>query len=360
MYLLHASLRGVAPFDDLDLSFAHEDGSARLLTAIEGGPGVGKTALLTMMAAARPGHAIVPMSVAPSSGRTPPHASCAWFLGRDDPERPHPLRTATPNTPAGEKDEAAILRRREQSLFDRRARQGGFVFLAFPSTRWFSRQPVALHAPLRSVARYDVRSTTPLDDANRYDLTRDTKMALAYAAISAAMVPSSLRDRTEREDTAPHRLDMRKLGVAMHEVVDAFADVAGYAYAGLDPASLEPLFAGPSERHVVFDALPTQARHLVAFAALTVRTLWAAYPGDDPRQMEGVVAIDELDLHQDPALHGRLVDTLRTTLPCLQWIVTTSSPTLTAHCTREEVVALRRLPTEPFVEAYTGDSARTH
>ena len=361
MYLLHASLRGVAPFDDLDLSFAHEDGSARLLTAIEGGPGLGKTALLTMIAACRPGHAIVPMSVAPSSGRTPPHASCAWFLGRDDPERPHALRTATPNAPTGtDKDELAILRRREQSLFDRRAKHSGFVFLAFPSTRWFSRQPVALHAPLRSVARYDVRATTPLDDANRYDLTRDTKMALAYAAIAASLVPQSQRERSERKARAPHWLDMRKLGTAMHEVVDAFTEVAGFGYVGLDPASLEPLFSDPSGRHVIFDALPTQVRHLVAFAALTLRTLWAAYPGEDPRQMEGVVAIDEVDLHQDPALHGRLVDTLRSTLPQLQWIVTTSSAALTAHCTRDEVVALRRLPTDEFVGVYTGDSARTH
>jgi hypothetical protein len=360
VYLLHASMRGVAPFDDLDLSFAHEDGSARLMTAIEGGPGVGKTALLTMIAAARPGHAIVPMSVAPVAGKPTPFAACSWHPGIDDPERPHPLRTVTPNTPLSDKDDDAVLRRREQSLFDRRAKQGGFVFLAFPSTRWFSRQPVTLHAPLRSVGRYDVRATTPLDDANRYDLTRDTKMALAYAGIASALVPASQRERAERRAKVPRWTDMRKLGTAMHEVVDAFAQVAGFGYVGLDPSSVEPLFSSPADLHIPFDALPTQARHLVAIAAITIRTLWAAYPGRDPREMEGVVAIDEVDLHQDPTSHERLVATLRQVLPRIQWILTSSSPALAACCEGAEVVALRRMPSEEFVGVFVGASARTH
>jgi len=257
-------------------------------------------------------------------------------------------------------DETASLRRREQSVFDRHAKQGGYVVVAFPATRWFSRQPVSLHAPLRSIGRYDVRTTTPLDDAARFDLTRDAKQALAYAGIAAALVPSSQRERAERRGRAGRWLDMRKLGVAMQDTVDTFARLGGFEYVGLDPPSFEPVFASEGGRHIGFDGLPTRVRHLVAFASVTIRTLWAAYPGQDPREVEGVVMIDEIDVHQDAAVQDRLVATLRSTLPKVQWILTSSSPTLAASCSPEEVLALRRLPENERVELFVGDTALTH
>jgi hypothetical protein len=359
VYLLHATLRGVAPFGEIELPFRTADGQPRLLTIVHGGAGVGKTALLTMIAAARPGHEVVVMSVAPS-GDVPPHAMCEWYLGHDDPERPHPLFTVTPNAPIEVGDEEATLRRREQGLFDRRAKRGGFVVVAFPATRWFSRQPVSLHAPLRSIGRYDVRTTTPLDDTARFDLTRETKQALAYAGIGAALVPASQRERAERRGRSDRWLDMRRLGTAMHDTVDAFARLGGYAYVGLDPPSFEPVFATGSGRYIGFDGLPTHVRHLVAFAAITTRTLWAAYPGQDPREMEGVALIDEIDLHQDPAVHSRIVETLRSTLPRVQWILATSSAALAASANHDDVLALRRLPEDERVELFLGPAARTH
>jgi hypothetical protein len=55
---------------------------------------------------------------------------------------------------------------------------------------WFSRQPIALSAPARTVARYDVRASASGDDATRSDLARETKQALVYAAIAAALSPA--------------------------------------------------------------------------------------------------------------------------------------------------------------------------
>lgn len=360
MYLLSAMLLGVAPFGEVELPFRAGDGGPRMLTLVSGGAGVGKSAVLTMLAAARPGHAVVPTSVAAASRDVPPHAICEWHLGRDDRERPHPLWTSTPNTPTPAGDEAAVLRRREQGLFDRQAKRGGFVMVAFPATRWFSRQPVSMHAPLRSIGRYDVRSTTPLEDAQRFDLTRETKQALAYAAIGAALVPASQRERATRQAGAGRWLDMRLFGTAMHDTIGAFARLGGFSYIGLDPPSFEPVFAAGSGRQLGFDGLPTRVRHLVAFAALTVRALWAAYPGEDPREAEGIALIDEIDLHQDPAVFDDLLATLRTALPRVQWILTSSSAELAASCARDEVLALRRLPEDDRVALFVGASARTH
>ena len=120
------------------------------------------------------------------------------------------------------------------------------------------------------------------------------------------------------------------------------------------------MFTDSASRVFSFDALPTRVRHLVAFVALPLRALWAAYPGRDPREGEAVVVIDELDLHQDPAIHPRLVNALRVALPGVQWIVTTSASAIAGSCDTKDVLALRRLPELDRIELFVGSEARTH
>jgi hypothetical protein len=363
MHLAHATLRGVAPFGELEASFCDEHGEPRPVTVVHGGAGVGKTTLLQALACTRPGHA----TVVPGLGMAeegPPHVRCAWHLGEDERARPHPLWVSTPGSaPAlGAPDDEAALQRREQGLFDRRAReQGGFVFLLFPANRWFSRQAVSLHAPARSLMRYDVRATTALDQTSSADLTRETKQALAYAAITAALSsgPTS-NDGLGGPITGRPRVDPRLLGAAMREAVDSLVRLTGLRYEGLDPLSLEPRFVSAGGRHLDFDAMPTRTRHLVAYVAITIKTLWAAYPTADPRTAEGVVAIDDADLHQDAHVLAELIATLRTTLLGVQWILTTASPQLAAAAAPGQVLALRRLSEDDHVSLFVDEHARTH
>jgi len=224
------------------------------------------------------------------------------------------------------------------------------VFLGILATRWFSRQPIVISAPARSVARYDVRTPLLLDDTARADLARETKQALAYAAIAVAL--AGARDREER------RYDL--FGDAMRAAVDRLAELAGFRYLGVDPHSLEPLFAEGSGPRRPFDALPTRARHLVAFAALSVRVLWAAYPEQDPRDSEGLIAIDDVELYQDNHALGRLGAALREALPAAQWILTTASPVLAASAEAGEVIALRRVSQGDTVAVFAGDEALIH
>jgi hypothetical protein len=359
VYLLEAQVYCVPPFGTMRFPFRDDEGAPRMMTVVHGAGGVGKTALLHVLASTRPGHAIV-LGAPRAPDLPPPHAACDWLLGEDDPDRPHALTVVTPNVRRPPDDELAALRRREQGLFDRKAREGGFVFLAMSSARWFSRQPVALHAPLRTVASYDVRTTANLDDASRCDLTRDTKQALAYASIASALAPGTHRERNRLHTRRGGRLDTRLLGTAMHEMVDAIARLVGFTYVGLEPTSLEPTFVTRGGRALTFDQLPTRARHLVAFAALPIRTLWAAYPGRDPRIGEAVIAIDEVDLHQDPTVQERLASALRTCLPRVQWILTTTSPVVASSCDARDVLALRRLPDDEHIELFMDEQARTH
>ncbi|MEX1367144.1 MAG: hypothetical protein AB1Z98_28715 [Nannocystaceae bacterium] len=360
MRLVHAMLSGVVPFGELEVDFRDAHGDPRSVTVVHGGAGVGKTTLLNALACTRPGHTTVGSSLR-STEQGPARVRCAWHLGEDEPSRPHPLVIKTPGTssdPQPGDAEAEALRRREQALFDRRARErGGFVFLLFPANRWLSRQAVSLHSPARSLLRYDVRSTTAFDQGSSADLTRETKQALAYAAISSALVPTGGLEQASRGST---RIDPRELGAAMHEAIDTVVRLAGFAYEGLDPRTLEPLFSRPTGRPLPFDGLPTRTRHLVAFVAITIKTLWAAHPSVDPRTAEGVVAIDDADLHQDAAVQAELLRTLRTVLLGVQWIVTTASPLLAAAAAPGEVIALRRLSEDDEVSAFVDQQARTH
>lgn len=354
MYLLRAELHGVGPFDHLELSFTDEHDAPRRMIVIHGGGGVGKTSLLAAIGTSRPGHATAqqprPDQQRAADGSATSWAAADWFLGQDDPERPHALRVASPNVKLAGADDQELARRREQALFDRVAGEGGFAFLSIAATRWFSRQAIGISAPSRGVARYDVKQPAGLDDATRSDLSRETKQALAYAEIGAALV-----ERRPLEGDV--RLDA--LGAAMQKVVDQLVSLSGFNYLGLDQFSWEPMFRGADGAQLPFDALPTRARHLVAFGALTVRTLWAAYPDRDPRIAEGVVLIDEVDLHQDASVAPRLPGALRAALPSVQWILTTHSPLLAAGVAAGEVLALRT-GAEGRVELHAGPSATTH
>src|SRR5690606_39344221 len=70
---------------------------------------------------------------------------------------------------------------------------------------------------------------------------------------------------------------------------------------------------------------------------ISLRAMWLARPERDPRDTEGVVAIDEIDLHQDPTVQGMLLPTLRELLPNVQWIVTTQSGVVAGSAATHEI-----------------------
>lgn len=355
MLLSSIRLVGLGPFDDLVITMTDGNGAPRKAVVVLGAAGVGKTSLLLAVASTRPGFAVAlnrPRSAEPHRSS---FVVADWMLGDDDPARPHPLRVTSPNVVLDESEESSQLRRREQSLFDRKAQERGFALVSFSAARWFSRSPVVLTSPERSVFRYDVRAAPAFDDAGRADLARDTKQALSYAAIAAA-----LSRQTEAHEVRQAGRDLEQLDRAMREVVGRLTELAGFRYLGADPVSLEPLFENERGGSVDFDNLPNGARHLAAFGALTMRTLQAAWPGRDVRQAEGVVLIDDVGLHQDIGVQQAIVPALREVLPRVQWLLTTSSPVVAAACDASEVIALRRMPSSQRVELYEGPLATLH
>jgi hypothetical protein len=349
--LSRARLVGIGPFDDATFTFGEADGRPRSATVVIGGPGSGKTSLLAAIASTRPGHAIAQL-VGRSDAGAPGHVVSDWYLGDDDPARPHPLRVVSPNAKTDEEEDVALARRREQTLFDRRAGDGGFSFLTFSGARWFSRTPVALTTPDRTILRYDVRASASFDDASRADLTRETKQALTFAAVGAALINTDV--------PPPQAARLLRFQAAMIATVAAVLDGTLYAYEGIDPMRLEPVFVERSGALALFDDLPRGVRHSIAFAALSLRTLAAACPEQDPRSAEGLVLIDDGEAQQPAVQQRSLLPRLRRALPRVQWIVTTASPAVAEGCEIGEVIAVRRLPGSAKIELYDGASALLH
>lgn len=337
---------------DLRFDLCDGAGNPRALTVVYGDAGAGKTTLLKALNSTRPGH-VVTIGLRPGE---PPCFACAeWSLGIDEPDRQHCLVLTSPNAPAeflegvaGVPD--ALVRRREAALFDRVALGGGFAFLSVSALRWFSRSPLAFHAPARSVARYDVRASEPLDDAGRNDLTRDVKQALAYAAITAAL------SGTGAQAAGRHQ----QLGALMYRSVSELIGLYGYAYRGLNQVTLEPEFEAPKKSLLTFDALPGPLKHAVAIPALVLRLLWAAYPNLSPIRAPAVVAIDQFELHQDESVLSAMVEALLRLFPEVQWLLTTRSTSFLSVNDAAQIIALRRGGMEAPVDVHTGVAARVH
>lgn len=58
------------------------------------------------------------------------------------------------------------------------------------------------------------------------------------------------------------------------------------------------------------------------------------------QKTEGIVLIDEIDLHLHPIWQKKILKTLRTIFPCIQFIVTTHAPSIISSAKREELLIL--------------------
>ena len=92
--------------------------------------------------------------------------------------------------------------------------------------------------------------------------------------------------------------------------------------------------------------LPDGFRSLASFLA-DLCTAWTQKSpkkaaSGDPKEMEGIVLIDEIDLHLHAKLQRTIVPQLRKCLPKIQWIVTTHSPLVISGFDKNELILLDR------------------
>jgi predicted ATP-binding protein involved in virulence len=90
-------------------------------------------------------------------------------------------------------------------------------------------------------------------------------------------------------------------------------------------------------QELAFDQLSEGERSLAAMVCDIARRLAIANPDGDPLQGNGVVMIDEIDLHLHPRWQAEVLERLMATFPNLQWVVTTHSPIVLSRVRPESV-----------------------
>ena len=104
------------------------------------------------------------------------------------------------------------------------------------------------------------------------------------------------------------------------------------------PVSNTPVLTVTKDgRELAFNQLSEGERTTAALACDIARRLAVANPNGDPLQGEGVVLIDEIDLHLHPKWQAQVIDALRRTFPNIQWVVTTHSPIVLSRVPSESV-----------------------
>lgn len=102
---------------------------------------------------------------------------------------------------------------------------------------------------------------------------------------------------------------------------------------------------GDKVEELSIDQLSDGEKCLLAMVGDIARRLAIANPSlDDPLQGEGIVLIDEIELHLDPQWQHKIIPRLTETFPNCQFIVTTHSPQVLSHVQPENIYILQSTP----------------
>jgi predicted ATP-binding protein involved in virulence len=102
---------------------------------------------------------------------------------------------------------------------------------------------------------------------------------------------------------------------------------------------------GDKVEELSIDQLSDGEKCLLAMVGDIARRLAIANPSlDDPLQGEGIVLIDEIELHLYPQWQHKIIPRLTETFPNCQFIVTTHSPQVLSHVQPENIYILQSTP----------------
>jgi predicted ATP-binding protein involved in virulence len=100
-----------------------------------------------------------------------------------------------------------------------------------------------------------------------------------------------------------------------------------------------------NKQELTVDQLSDGEKCLLAMVGDIARRLAIANPSlDDPLQGEGIVLIDEIELHLHPQWQHKIIPRLTETFPNCQFIVTTHSPQVLSHVQPENIYILQSTP----------------
>ncbi|PSF39012.1 ATP-binding protein [Aphanothece hegewaldii CCALA 016] len=102
---------------------------------------------------------------------------------------------------------------------------------------------------------------------------------------------------------------------------------------------------GKTTKELSIEQLSEGEKSLLAMVGDIARRLAIANPIlEDPLQGEGVILIDEIELHLHPQWQRKIIPALTRTFPNCQFIITTHSPQVVSHVQPENIYILKSTP----------------
>lgn len=110
----------------------------------------------------------------------------------------------------------------------------------------------------------------------------------------------------------------------------------------IDPENRVVQIATP-DGYIPIEALSQGTVSLMGWAGVLLQRLYEVAPeGRDPREMSGLVLIDEIDAHMHPTWQRTIVHKLTENFPNIQFIATTHSPLVVGGMSAKQVKRIRR------------------
>lgn len=233
-----------------------------------------------------------------------------------------------------------------------------------------TRETANIHLPLiacygtdrlwpRDRKKWATHSTAYLQARNRfngYDGCLDHEVSIRQmSAWFESMTAREFRKKTE----------IPEFQAVRHTIAESLRLLAGIEDAGVDfdDGRLLVSYTAPDGvrlKDQPFETLSDGYRAVIGMVADIARRMAQLNPffGKDAiRVTPGVVLIDEVDLHLHPKWQERILDTLTTLFPQIQFIVTTHAPLVISTARSEELRVIRR--TEGDGAAYQADMPST-
>lgn len=96
------------------------------------------------------------------------------------------------------------------------------------------------------------------------------------------------------------------------------------------------------DSEIYFEMLSDGYKSCIFIILGIIQEIEYRYPSIEARDFDGIIMIDEIDIHLHPQWQAKLVNVLKETFPKVQIIATTHSPSVLQNAQKEEIIPLYR------------------
>ena len=134
----------------------------------------------------------------------------------------------------------------------------------------------------------------------------------------------------------------RTLRTVLRTAADGGELLPGFLSIDLKTVETVSIRVGERNLHIPAGWLSDGHQAVIAWIAdLLGHAMFESAASGDPAELEGIVLLDEIDLHLHPTWQRQIVSLLRRAFPRLQFVVTTHSPLVLGAFDRSEIIRLR-------------------